>query len=80
MNKNELFLELKRQYKDNEDERSRLHKVNVEIRKRIEEICPHTDLYKIDDQAMGIYEGDAGFVKYKCRDCFKYIKKLKGEC
>ncbi|MED4798999.1 hypothetical protein P9684_03935 [Bacillus atrophaeus] len=80
MNKNELFLELKRQYKDNEDGRSRLHKVNVEIRKRIEEICPHTDLYKIDDQAMGIYEGEARFVKYKCRDCFKYIKKLKGEC
>ncbi|MGG1363528.1 hypothetical protein ABE287_18055 [Bacillus velezensis] len=80
MNKNDFFIELKRQYKENENERSRLHKLNVEIRKRIEKICPHTDLYKVDDQTMGIFEDGDYLVKYKCRDCFTYIKKPKGEC
>ncbi|MFP3648032.1 hypothetical protein, partial [Paraburkholderia sp. SIMBA_054] len=60
--------ELKNELTAIEKEISRLGTVKNEIRKKLNAVCPHEDTYLVDSWSWDK-------TRYKCRNCYEYIKK-----
>ncbi|KTF59876.1 MULTISPECIES: hypothetical protein [Bacillus amyloliquefaciens group] len=66
--------ELKKVYDLNRERISELHKENEEIRKRLQDICSHKNVMKLDEEFLDPFNEESGTTTYKCLDCLALIE------
>ncbi|MCB4340548.1 hypothetical protein [Bacillus haynesii] len=68
------FEELKKVYDLNRKRISDIQKENEEIRKRLQDVCSHKNVMKLDGEFLDPFDEEADTDTYKCLDCLAVIK------